>query len=118
MRLAYLPDLPPIIGFEEPDWGVHPRLLRDVRDALYRLSYPESFGERRVPVRVVATTYSSYFLGLYRDHPDEIVIAQKIESEVHFERLSDRPDLVEILGDAPLSEVRYRGILGGVRSKP
>ena len=118
LTLAYLPDPPPIIGFEEPDRGIDPRLLRDVRDALYRLSYAESFGERRVPVQVVATTHSPYFLDLYRDHPDEIVIAQKIESEAHFERLSDRPNLEKILGDAPLSEVWYSGILGGVPSKP
>lgn len=34
--------------------------------------------------------------------------------EARFSRLSDRADLEEILGDAPLSEVWYSGVLGGV----
>ena len=41
LTLAYLPDPPSIVCLEEPDRGLHPRLLRDVRDALYRLAYPE-----------------------------------------------------------------------------
>ncbi len=115
LTIAYLPDPPPFVGFEEPDRGMHPRLLRDIQDALYRLSYPESFGERRDPVQVVVTTHSPYFLDLYRDHPEEIVIAQRNERTGYFERLSERPDIHEILGDdAPLGEVWYSGILGGV----
>lgn len=117
LTLAYLPDPPPIVCLEEPDRGIHPRLLRDVRDALYRLSYPESFGEKREPVQVVATTHSPYFLDLYRDHPEEIVIAHRIGQDVRFERLSDRPDIEEILGEATLGEVWYSGILGGVPSE-
>ncbi len=58
LTLAYLPDPPPLVGFEEPDHGVHPRLLRHVQDALYRLAYPEGFGEERDPVQVIATTQS------------------------------------------------------------
>ena len=115
LTIAYLPDPPPLVGFEEPDRGIHPRLLRDIQDALYRLSYPESFGEARDPVQVVATTHSPYFLDLYRDHPEEIVIAQRNDRTGYFERLSERPDIHEILGDdAPLGEVWYSGILGGV----
>ena len=115
LTIAYLPDPPPFVGFEEPDRGMHPRLLRDIQDALYRLSYPESFGERRDPVQVVVTTHSPYFLDLYRDHPEEIVIAQRNDRTGYFERLSERPDIHEILGDdAPLGEVWYSGILGGV----
>ncbi len=99
---------------EEPDHGLHPRLLRDVRDALYRLAYPEGSQEKREPVQVIATTHNPYFLDLFREHPDEIVIAEKVGLEAKFSRLSDRTDLEEILGDAPLSEVWYSGVLGGV----
>ena len=53
-------------------------------------------------------------LDLFRDHPEEIVIAEKVGLEAKFTRLSDRADLEEILGDAPLSEVWYSGVLGGV----
>jgi predicted ATPase len=118
LTLAYIPDPPPIVCLEEPDRGMHPRLLREVRDAMYRLSYPENYGEKRDPVQVIATTHSPYLLDLYKDHPEEIVIAQKVGQEVKFERLSDRDDLDEILRDAQLGDVWYSGVLGGVPSHP
>ena len=114
LTLAYLPDPPPIVGIEEPDRGVHPRLLRNIQEALYRLSYPENFGEKRGPVQVIATTHSPYFLDLYKDHPEEIVIAQKTADGARFERLSEQPYIMEVLDDAPLGEVWYSGVLGGV----
>jgi predicted ATPase len=114
LTIAYLPDPPSIVCLEEPDHGLHPRLLRDVRDALYRLAYPEGSQEKREPVQVIATTHNPYFLDLFRQHPEEIVIAEKVGLESKFSRLSDRQDLEEILGDAPLSEVWYSGVLGGV----
>jgi len=118
LTLAYLPNPPSILCFEEPERGIHPRLLREVRDAMYRLCYPEEYGDKRSPVQVIATTHSPYFLDLYRDHPEEVVIAHKDEKGVHFERLSDKPNLDEFLQDAPLGEVWYSGILGGVPSNP
>ena len=114
LTIAYLPDPPSLVAFEDPDRGLHPRLLRDVQDALYRLAYPENFDEQRQPVQVIATTHSPYFLDLFRDHPEEIVIAQKRQDEATFERLSDREDIEEILADSSLGEVWYSGILGGV----
>ena len=114
LTLAYLPDPPPLIGIEEPERGVHPRLLRNIQTALYRLSDPKQFGEDRQPVQVIATTHSPYFLDLYKDHPEEIVIAQKTADGAEFERLSDQPHIMEVLEDAPLGEVWYSGVLGGV----
>ena len=114
LTLAYLPVPPTVVGLEEPDHGLHPRLLQDVRDAIYRLAYPENFGEDRKPVQVIASTHSPYMLDLFRDHPEEIVICHKTEDNVLFERLSDRPDLDEILHDTHLGDAWYSGILGGV----
>lgn len=114
LTLTYLPNPPSIVCLEEPDRGIHPRLLRDVRDAMYRLSYPENYGETREPVQVIATTHSPYLLDLYKDHPEEVVIANKVDQEVRFERLSDREDLDEILGDVQLGDAWYSGVLGGV----
>jgi predicted ATPase len=113
LTIAYLPTPPSIVCLEEPDHGLHPRLLREVRDALYRLAFPEDSGEKREPVQVIATTHNPYFLDLFREHPEQIVIAEKVGLEGKFTRLSDRKDLEEILGDAPLSEVWYSGVLGG-----
>lgn len=118
LTLAYLPDPPPVIGLEEPDRGIHPRLLRQVRDALYRLSYPDSFGESREPVQVIATTQSPYFLDEFSDHPEEIVIAEKVGLEAKFHRLMDHPHMEEILeGTSSLGEVWYTGVLGGVPAR-
>lgn len=118
LTLAYIPDPPPIVCLEEPDRGIHPRLLREVQDAMYRLSYPENYGEKRNPVQVIATTHSPYFLDLFKDHPEEVVIADKLGLDVRFERLSDRPDIDEILGDTQLGDAWYSGVLGGVPSHP
>ncbi len=85
-----------------------------MRDVIYRLCYPENYCEERPPVQVVATTQSPYFLDLFKDHPEEIVIAQKDGIEARFERLTDRPDVRDILADAPLGDVWYSGVLGGV----
>lgn len=114
LTVAYLPNPPTIVCFEEPDRGIHPRLLKDIRDAMYRLAYPEDFGEKREPVQVIATTHSPYLLDLYKDHPEEIVIANKDENGGHFERLSDKPHYEEFLQDVPLGDVWYSGVLGGV----
>lgn len=114
LTLAYLPKPPSLVCLEEPDHSMHPRLLRDVRDALYRLAYPESFGEKREPVQVIATTHNPYFLDLFREHPEEIVFAEKVGLEAKFSRLIDRADLKEILGSAHLGDVWYSGVLGGV----
>jgi predicted ATPase len=118
LTLSYLPDPPSIVGLEEPDRGIHPRLYRDIQDALYRLSYPESFGIDRAPVQVIVTTHSPFMLDLHKDHPEEIVIAEKTERGAEFHRLSERPDLAELLDEVSLGEAWYSGILGGVPAAP
>ena len=118
LALAYLPNPPSIVCFEEPDRGIHPRLLIDIRDAMYRLAFPENYGEKREAVQVIATTHSPYLLDLYKENPEQIVIAHKDEQGVHFERLSEKPHLSEILEGAPLGDIWFSGILGGVPSTP
>ena len=117
LTLAYLPQPPSIVCLEEPDRGLHPRLLRELRDALYRLAYPEQFKEKRNAVQVIATTHSPYLLDSFKDHPEEIVLTQKVKGEARFERLTDRPDFETIIRGAHLGEVWYSGILGGVPSE-
>ena len=114
LALAYDPDPPAVLCIEEIDRGIHPRMLREVRDVLYRLSYPQSFGLARRAVQVIATTHSPYLLDLFRDHPEEIVIAQKHGAEARFERLADRADLKELLSEGSLGDMWFSGILGGV----
>lgn len=114
LTIAYLPGPPKIVAFEEPEKGIHPRLLKNIQEAMYRLAYPENYGENRMPIQVIATTHSPYLLDLYKEYPEEIVIASKDETGVHFERLVDKPHYEEVLQDAPLGEIWYSGVLGGV----
>jgi predicted ATPase len=118
LTLAYVPNPPSLVALEEIDRGLHPRLLRHLQDALYRLSYPETCNEKRRAIQVIATTHSPYLLDLYRDHPEEIVLAEKQGLEVQMRRLKDIEHYEEILGESPLSEVWYSGVLGGVSVKP
>jgi predicted ATPase len=117
LTLAYHPAPPSLIALEEPDRGVHPYLLRHIRDALYRLSHPDSCGENRKPVQVIATTHSPYFLDLFRGSPGEIVVANKVGLDVQFQRLTDQPHFQDILGEATLGEAWFSGVLGGVPSR-
>jgi predicted ATPase len=114
LALAYSPVPPSIACFEEPDRAIHPRLLGRVQEALYRLAYPEDFGEEREPVQVIATTHNPYFLDLYKERPDEVVIASKEGLSATFERLSDHPRVEELLEGVHLGDIWYTGILGGV----
>lgn len=118
LALAYLPTPPPVVCFEEPDRGIHPRLLVDIRDAMYRLAFPSEYGEKREPVQVIATTHSPYLLDLYKEHPEQIVISHKDATGAQFERLSDKPHISEILNGAPLGDIWFSGILGGVPANP
>jgi predicted ATPase len=118
LTLVYLPDRPSIVCFEEPDRGIHPRLLVHIQEAMYRLAFPENYGEKREPVQVIATTHSPYLLDLYKEHPEQIVIAHKDAQGTQFERLSEKPHLTEILEGAPLGDIWFSGILGGVPATP
>ncbi|SDR65561.1 AAA family ATPase [Opitutus sp. GAS368] len=114
LTLAHTPAPPTVVCLEEADRGVHPRMLREVRDALYRLSYPKDAGMERVPVQVVTTTHSPYLLDLFKEHPDEVVLASKSGNAATFMRLSERTDLLDLMKETHLGDLWYSGILGGV----
>lgn len=114
LALAFDPDPPRVLCIEEVDRGMHPRTLREIRDALYRLSYPREYGSNRVPVQIITTTHSPYFLDLFREHPEEIIVSHKHGREATFARLADRADLPELLKEGSLGEMWFSGILGGV----
>ncbi len=112
--LRHSPVRPSLICMEEPDRGLHPRLLRRVADALFALSQPRSDALDASPTQVLVTSHSPYFLDLFRDRPECVVIAEKAGIYATFKQLSRHPHITEILGDAPLGEVWYSGVLGGV----
>jgi len=112
--IAHLPDAPTLLMIEEPDRGVHPRLLRVIKDTLETLAFPAEHGSDRPPVQIIVTTHSPLFLSLFSEHPERIVIASKQGEYATFKRLSDEPHLSEMLEGASLGEVWYSGALGGV----
>lgn len=114
LTILHAEDHPRIIGIEEPEVGIHPRLLRDVRDALLRMAYPAENGEDREPRQIIVTTHSPYFLDLFRGDPTHVVIAERVGDVAVFKRLVDHPDIDEILSSSPLGDAWYSGILGGV----
>ncbi len=115
LALAHDPAPPPLVCVEELDRGIHPRLLRELRDILYRLSFPADHGLARAPTQVIATTHSPLLLDLFRDHPEEVVIAEKCGRAATFSRLSERADIGELLAEGgSLGDLWYSGVLGGV----
>ncbi len=114
LTLSFDPAPPAIICIEEVDRGVHPRMLREIRDLLYRLSYPAETGADRAPVQVIATTHSPYMLDLFRDHPEEVVITEKQGSAARFVRLDERADLNGTLSSGSLGDLWFSGVIGGV----
>ncbi|MBI2814749.1 MAG: AAA family ATPase [Opitutae bacterium] len=114
LTLAHAPSPPSVVCVEEADRGVHPRMLREVRDALYRLSYPKDAGLDRAAVQVITTTHSPYLLDQFKEHPEEVVLASKHGQAASFMRLSERADLMDLLKEAQLGDLWYSGILGGV----
>lgn len=114
LALAFDPEPPRVLCIEEADRGIHPRTLREMRDALYLLCYPKDFGSDRPPVQIVTTSHSPYFIDLFRDHPQEVIVSHKHGRAAHFSRLIDRPDLNELMSEGSLGDMWFSGILGGV----
>lgn len=116
--LATDPAPPSVLCIEDLDRGLHPRLLREARDALYRLSHPGNGATRPGHSQIVATTHSPYLLDLFREHPEEVVIAEKHGRASTFRRLCDCPDLAEMMAGVSLGDLWYSGVLGGVPEEP
>ena len=95
-----------VLAIEEPERGIHPRRLRDLLDHLLVLT--ES------GMQVVLTTHSPTLLDEFRDSPESVLICDRDEKGTHITRLSDRSDWARDLKGAPLGELWYSGVLGGV----
>lgn len=99
-------DRPGILAIEEPERGIHPRRLRELLDYLLRLTNSGT--------QVVLTTHSPTLLDEFRDTPESVLIFDRDERGTHITRLSDRPDWAQELKGAPLGDLWYSGVLGGV----
>ncbi len=115
LALVFAPERPAVLCLEEIERGIHPRLLRDVRDLLYRMSFPEDCGDTAPAVQVITTTHSPYILDLFADTPEEVILAtRRGEAEgASFKRLSEVPEVNELVRDGRLGDLWYSGIFGG-----
>lgn len=112
--LALASERPTFLSLEEIERGIHPRLLREVRDLLYRLSFPGDAGDEAAPVQVLTTTHSPFVLDLFRDTPEDVVLATREGESAVFRRLADVPELQEMLEEGRLGDLWYSGVLGSV----
>jgi predicted ATPase len=114
LTISHLPEPPIIVGIEEPDQGLHPRLMRLLRDVLLRLTMPSSFGDERQPVQVLITTHSPYLVDLFSDQLESLVMLKKEGLHSTFVHLNEMPNVEEIVDGASLGDAWFSGILGGV----
>ncbi len=115
LAMVHQPELPTVLCFEEPDRGLHPRIYREVKDALYRLAYPKQYGGTHDPVQIIATTHSAHFLNEFSDHPEQIIVCEKgADHNVTFRNLGKDPQAREILGDSLIGDAWATGALGGM----
>lgn len=106
------PNPPRIITLEEPENGVHPRLLSDIIDELKYLA----FRKKPYPTQIFFSTHSPYVLDEFRGTPEAVYVFERKsrESSTKVTRLSNRSDLVRAIeryGDS-LGEFWFSGQFG------
>ncbi len=112
LLISHAPGGASLICIEEPDRAIAPRLFGDLRDALYRLAFPDQFDLSRTPIQIITTTHSPYLIDLFKDCPEQIRITSKDPSgHVRIRRLTDDREVLERIGEASLGEVWFSGIL-------
>lgn len=105
------PKPPRILTLEEPENGVHPRLLSDIIDELKYLA----FRKKPYPTQIFFSTHSPYVLDEFMETPEAIYVFERKsrESSTKVTRLSDRNDLVKAIEgyDDSLGEFWFSGQL-------
>jgi len=115
LAMAFQPFMPAVVCIEEPDRGIHPRLFREVYDALCRLSFPDRKEATHQPIQVIVTTHSPHFLNQFTEHPERVIVCERKPQEgVTFRNLGSDPAAREILEDSLIGDAWYAGALGGV----
>lgn len=74
--IVHNPYHPKLICIEEPETGLHPKLMRWLLDKLIDLSYND-VKEKRVQVTI--STHSPYLLDLFKDMQDSVLVIEQRE---------------------------------------
>lgn len=106
LTIIYQENPPTLIGLEEIDRGLHPRLFQQIIELLSRISEEKQ-------IQIIATTHNPYLVDEFKNYEDAVVIVEKVNGETTFTTLAEKlegltPD------EEPLGQLWYSGLVGGV----
>ncbi|MEZ4679353.1 MAG: AAA family ATPase [Caldilineaceae bacterium] len=106
LTIVYQENPPTLIGLEEIDRGLHPRLFQQVIELLSQIS-------REKKIQIIATTHNPYLVDEFKGYEEAVVIVEKINGETQFTTVAEKLDGL-LPEEEPLGQLWYSGILGGV----
>lgn len=99
------PAPPPVVVIEEPELGLHPDTLPVVRDLLLDAS---------TRTQLIVTTHSTILVDSFDDHPEAILICDKVDGATQIRRL-DAAQIAAWREHGSLGQLWIGGHLGGTR---
>ena len=106
LTIVYQENPPSLIGLEEIDRGLHPRLFQQVIELLSRVSEEKN-------IQIIATTHNPYLVDEFKGLEEAVVVVEKVNGETVFTTLADKLDGL-MPEEEPLGHLWYSGIVGGV----
>lgn len=103
LAILYQRTVPPLIGIEEPELGIHPDVLPILADLLKEAS------ER---TQLVVTTHSPILVDALNDTPESVLVCERDDEGTQLQRLDDLKPWLERYA---LGQLWMRGDLGGTR---
>ncbi|MEM6647760.1 MAG: AAA family ATPase [Bacteroidota bacterium] len=109
LTILHQENAPQVIGLEDIDRGLHPRLYEQVIQLCRRITEEKD-------VQIIATTHNPYLVDQFKDHEEAVLIVEKTNGETTFTPLSERIAKFKDVDDAdmPLGQMWYQGLVGGV----
>jgi len=111
LTIIYQEHPPTLIGIEDIDRGLHPRLFEKVIRICREVTQMENRPQ------IIATTHNPYIVDEFKGNEDAVIIVEKKNGETIFTPLSERIAHLEPEADDPLGELWFSGFVGGVPPK-
>lgn len=105
------PKVPRTLCIEEPETGLHPQRLRWLFDRFVEIAYPRE----GIPVQVLLTTHSPYFVNLFKDMQNSVSVFRQEEGRSTVRNLIDiKKDLRDDTGGDPIGHEWAMGLFEGL----
>ena len=91
-----------LLCIEEPEQSIHPKRLRELVDLLKDIV-------RERGCQFIIATHSTVLLNAFRDEPEAVLLFRRSDKGTQVRRLSDVPELVEALQQAPPGDLLETG---------